>query len=75
MRRTLRDVILDAYPQPVKIDVLGPLRLVGPRGEIELRGLRERLLLAHLVVAGGRTVSSSSLIDGLWGEDPPRTAG
>ena len=23
----------------------------------------------------GRTVSSSSLIDGLWGEDPPRTAG
>ena len=55
--------------------MLGPLRLSGPRGEIELRGLRERLLVAHLVVAAGRTVSPSTLIDGLWGEDPPRTAG
>ena len=54
--------------------MLGPLRLSGPQGEIELRGLRERLLVGHLVVAGGRTVSTSTLIDGLWGENPPRTA-
>ena len=27
------------------------------------------------MVAAGRTVSPSTLIDGLWGEDPPRTAG
>jgi DNA-binding SARP family transcriptional activator len=59
----------------VEIGVLGPLRLHGPRGEVELHGLRERLLLAHLVVAGGRIVSVATLIDGLWGENPPRTAG
>ena len=64
----------DLYPASMEISVLGPLRLSGPQGEIELRGLRERLLVGHLVVAAGRTVSPSTLIDGLWGENPPRTA-
>jgi DNA-binding SARP family transcriptional activator/WD40 repeat protein len=63
------------YARRVEIGVLGPLRVHGPRGEVELHGLRERLLLAHLVVAAGRIVSVATLIDGLWGENPPRTAG
>lgn len=32
------------------------------------------MVLGTLLVAGGEVVSSDSLIDELWGEDPPRTA-
>ncbi|HEU4335725.1 MAG TPA: BTAD domain-containing putative transcriptional regulator [Nocardioides sp.] len=54
--------------------VLGPLRVRGPHGPVELRGLRERLLLALLLAADGRPVAASALIDGLWGEAPPASA-
>ncbi|WP_345203414.1 BTAD domain-containing putative transcriptional regulator [Fodinibacter luteus] len=54
--------------------VLGPLRVEGSRGTIEIRGAKERLLLARLVAAGGRLVPTSELVDTLWGEEPPASA-
>ena len=35
---------------------------------------RERLILASLVAARGRTVPTGELVDVLWGDDPPSTA-
>jgi DNA-binding SARP family transcriptional activator len=35
----------------------------------------ERCLLAALAVHCGEAVSAASLVDALWGDDPPRTAG
>ncbi|KGN41827.1 AfsR/SARP family transcriptional regulator, partial [Knoellia aerolata] len=55
--------------------VLGPLRVSNGQGLIEIRGVKERTLLAHLVSAGGRLVQSSELIDSLWQDDPPASAG
>ncbi|MGY1810146.1 BTAD domain-containing putative transcriptional regulator [Blastococcus sp. SYSU D00669] len=54
--------------------VLGPLQVVGPDGPVDVVGAKERALLAHLVAAQGRMVSTEELIDNLWGEQPPRTA-
>ena len=62
------------YIDPVDISVLGPLRVEGPAGLVEIRGAKERLLLARLVAATGRLVPTSDLIDTLWGEQPPASA-
>src|SRR6478609_10181522 len=55
--------------------ILGPLRVVGPEGEIELRAPKHRALLATLLL-GYRdgAVSATRLIDVLWDETPPATA-
>ena len=62
------------YIDPVDISVLGPLRVEGPQGLVEIRGGKERLLLARLVAAAGRLVPTSDLIDTLWGDAPPASA-
>jgi predicted ATPase/DNA-binding SARP family transcriptional activator len=57
--------------------ILGPLRVVGADGRaIELKAPKQRALLATLLLAHREdVVSADRLIDVLWGEDPPATAG
>ena len=38
-------------------------------------GTRLRTLLILLALDANRTVSADRLIDGVWGDDPPATAG
>src|SRR6516165_3600837 len=54
-----------------RIGILGPVELRGP---VQLGGAMERCLLAALAVHRGEAVSAESLVDALWGDDPPRTA-
>ena len=54
-----------------RIGILGPVELRGP---VHLGGPMERCLLAVLAVHCGEAVSAGSLVDALWGDDPPRTA-
>jgi DNA-binding SARP family transcriptional activator len=55
--------------------LLGPLEVVDDANEtLALSGERERALLTALLLATGQPVSTSRLIDLLWGEDPPATA-
>src|SRR3954464_11432241 len=55
--------------------ILGPLRVGGPAGAIELRAPKQRALLAMLLLSYREdAVSSGRLIDVLWDEDPPPTA-
>lgn len=58
----------------VEARVLGPIVLAGPHGPAGLPGARCRTLLALLALNAGRLIAFSSLIDALYGEDPPRTA-
>ena len=55
--------------------LLGPLEVVGDDGAtVALGGDRERVLLGTLILGSNQVVSTSRLIDALWGEDPPPTA-
>ena len=63
------------YSDPVDYSVLGPLRVESSRGPVEIRGAKERLLLARLVAASGRLVPTGELVDTLWGDEPPASAG
>jgi predicted ATPase/DNA-binding SARP family transcriptional activator/tetratricopeptide (TPR) repeat protein len=52
--------------------VLGPLTLRdGADREIQVGGPRLRMLLVRLALDAGRIVPNESLINGLWGEQPP----
>ena len=59
----------------MKFRVLGPLAVVDEDGdEIAIGSPTQRVLLASLLAAGGKIVSSESLIDVIWEDDPPRSA-
>jgi DNA-binding SARP family transcriptional activator/WD40 repeat protein len=62
------------YCDAVDFGVLGPLRVEGASGRVEIRGAKERLLLARLIAAHGHVVPAGALIDTLWGDSPPRSA-
>jgi DNA-binding SARP family transcriptional activator/WD40 repeat protein len=62
------------YRESVDFLVLGPLHVEDLNGPLEIRGGKERLLLARLIAASGRLVTSSELIATLWGGDPPASA-
>ena len=54
--------------------ILGPLEVVDDERPISLGGLKQRALLAILLLRRGEVVSSDRLIDQLWNERPPVTA-
>jgi predicted ATPase/DNA-binding SARP family transcriptional activator len=55
----------------VRIELLGPLRLVVGGTPVEVPGPRRRAVLALLAMAGGRVVSTDQLLDALWPGEPP----
>jgi predicted ATPase/DNA-binding SARP family transcriptional activator len=57
----------------VRVDVLGPLRLVVDGAPVEVRGPKRRAVLALLALAGGRAVSTDQLVDALWPSAPPES--
>jgi len=59
----------------MEFGVLGPLEARGPEGPlVSLGGIKQRALLAVLLLRANEVVSRDSLIDGLWGDRPPASA-
>ncbi|MET8257562.1 BTAD domain-containing putative transcriptional regulator [Micromonospora sp. NPDC005205] len=59
----------------MRFRILGPTQVVLADGrEVPVGGPRLRALLALLLLDAGRVVSADRLIDGLYGEHPPRGA-
>lgn len=54
--------------------VLGPLDVERDGASVPLGGLKQRSLLTVLLMRADQVVSADSLIDSLWGEEPPATA-
>jgi YVTN family beta-propeller protein len=54
--------------------ILGTFEAVGQDGPLALGGPKQQALLAVLLLHRGQPVSSSRLIEELWGEQPPPTA-
>jgi DNA-binding SARP family transcriptional activator/tetratricopeptide (TPR) repeat protein len=58
----------------MKFRLLGPLEVsVGGR-RVDLGGLRQRRVLAALLLGAGRVVPLSRLVEAAWDDDPPATA-
>ena len=55
--------------------ILGPLEVHDKTGPLLLGGQKQRAVLALLLLGAGRVVSVDRLVEALWGEQPPRTAG
>ena len=55
--------------------ILGPLQVLDGDREVPLGSPKERALLAVLLLDAGAVVSRERLIEELWGEAPPPTAG
>ena len=54
--------------------ILGPLEVLDQGEPIPLGTLKERIVLATLLLHANEVVSRTRLIDELWGESPPPTA-
>jgi DNA-binding SARP family transcriptional activator len=59
---------------PLEFLVLGPLEVRSGRESLALGGPRQRAVLADLLLHPGSVVPMDTLIDDLWGADPPPTA-
>jgi predicted ATPase len=60
--------------QRVQIGMLGPLEVRADGGLADVPGARLRGLLVALALNPGRVVPKASLVDWIWGEDPPADA-
>ncbi|GIG03128.1 AfsR/SARP family transcriptional regulator [Catellatospora citrea] len=60
-------------PHPTRICVLGPVRAWAGGLEIDLGSPQQRATFALLLLSEGE-VSIETLVDGIWGASPPRTA-
>jgi DNA-binding SARP family transcriptional activator len=58
----------------VEVKLLGPLEVDVDGRHLELSRPKQRALLALLALRAGEVVSTDRLIDGLWGESPPKAA-
>jgi DNA-binding SARP family transcriptional activator/tetratricopeptide (TPR) repeat protein len=59
----------------MEFHVLGPLEVVEQGRALSLGGPKQRAVLAVLVLHANEVVPTDRLIDELWGERPPKTAG
>ena len=56
----------EEHAPALRVEVLGPLRLVVDGAAVDVRGPKRRALLAMLALAEGRTVPVDHLLDTLW---------
>jgi predicted ATPase/DNA-binding SARP family transcriptional activator len=58
---------------PVRVEVLGPLRLIVHGEPVDVPGPKRRAVLALLALAAGRTVPVDDLVDALWPGELPES--
>ena len=58
----------------LRYSLLGPMCVVGPNGEIDLGGLKQRSVLALLLINPNQPLTADRLIDELWQDTPPNRA-
>jgi DNA-binding SARP family transcriptional activator/streptogramin lyase len=58
----------------LEFGVLGPVLVARDGVPVRLGGGKQRAVVAALLLAEGRVMSTSALIDALWGDEPPPTA-
>jgi DNA-binding SARP family transcriptional activator/class 3 adenylate cyclase/ABC-type glycerol-3-phosphate transport system substrate-binding protein/type II secretory pathway predicted ATPase ExeA len=64
----------DAIAGHLEFRLLGPLEVTDGGRPVTLGGPRQRLVLAHLLLAANRIVTMEELIERVWDEEPPHAA-
>ena len=62
------------YGRRMQFRVLGPLEVDAGGGPIPLGGPKQRAVLAHLLFRANQLVPADTLVDEIWGEEPPEQA-
>jgi WD40 repeat protein/DNA-binding SARP family transcriptional activator/class 3 adenylate cyclase len=62
------------YGGRIQFRVLGPLEVYAGGGPIPLGGPKQRAVLAHLLFRANELVPAETLVDEIWGEEPPEKA-
>jgi DNA-binding SARP family transcriptional activator/class 3 adenylate cyclase len=62
------------YGGRIQFHVLGPLEVDAGGGPLPLGGPKQRAVLAHLLVRANEVVPAETLVDEIWGEEPPEKA-
>ncbi|WP_205315092.1 AfsR/SARP family transcriptional regulator, partial [Nonomuraea lactucae] len=60
-------------PPTVRVEVLGPLRLLVDGAPVDVPGPKRRAALALLALAEGRIVTLDRLVDALWPSEVPES--
>jgi predicted ATPase/DNA-binding SARP family transcriptional activator len=60
--------------ETVRVELLGPLRVLVAGVEVPISAPKERAVVAILALGAGRTVRAEELISGLWEDNPPPSA-
>ncbi len=63
-----------AFGSRLQLRILGPLEVDAGSGPIPLGGPKQRVVLAHLIVRANELIPAETLVDELWGEEPPERA-
>jgi DNA-binding NarL/FixJ family response regulator/DNA-binding SARP family transcriptional activator len=71
---SFRLVLWSGKTSRVEYRILGPLEVVDDGTAVALGTVKERVVLAVLLLHANEVVSRERLIDELWGESPPPTA-
>jgi predicted ATPase/DNA-binding SARP family transcriptional activator len=61
----------DSHRPAVRIELLGPLRVLVDGIEVGVKGPRRRAALTLLALNSGRVVSVDTAVDALWSDEPP----
>ncbi|HZA26991.1 MAG TPA: BTAD domain-containing putative transcriptional regulator [Actinomycetota bacterium] len=62
------------YGGRIQFRVLGPLEVEAGGGPIHLGGPKQRAVLAHLLFRANQLVPAETLVDEIWGDEPPEQA-
>jgi WD40 repeat protein/DNA-binding SARP family transcriptional activator len=73
-RTSARGATLSTGGGRIQFRVLGPLEVDAGSGPIPLGGPKQRAVLAHLLFRANELVPAETLVDELWGEEPPQKA-
>jgi DNA-binding SARP family transcriptional activator len=74
LNRPNNDGFVSTLPT-VELGVLGPLQVRQDGATVAIPGAKPRAILTMLGLHCGSVVSADTLVELLWGDDPPRTAG
>src|SRR5918994_3429265 len=73
--RRLVHPVVGSGESRMRYRILGPLQVSDGARELAIGQGRQRALFAYLLLHANEVVSRERLVDELWGEHPPSTAG